>query len=105
MNMTAKEMKAKNISIPNPWAPEPGTLTLDPRSLRGPKALNISANCPNPTTKPTLCDPRLRTKNTQAECGSAEDVYYWSPWRYPGNAPVIDAWCVFGCAPPRFVSL
>jgi len=29
--------------------------------------------------------------NTQAECGSPEDIYYLSPWRAPGSAPVIDA--------------
>lgn len=85
-NMTAQEMKTKNISIPNPWTG--AGLTLDPRSYAD---LNITANCAKPTAKPTLCDPRLRTKNTQAECGSPADVFYWSPWRYPGNAPVIDA--------------
>ena len=87
--MTAKEMASKNISISNPWAPVHGDLILDPQST---KLLNITPNCRDPTAKPTICDPKLRTVNTQAECGSPHDIYYWSPWRYPGNAPVIDAW-------------
>jgi len=54
-------------------------------------SLSIKANCANPTTNATICDPRLRTANTQAECGSADDFYFFSPWRAPGSAPVIDA--------------
>ena len=33
-NMTWKEVVAKNISMPNPWNPEPGTLTMDPKSVQ-----------------------------------------------------------------------
>ena len=33
---------------------------------------------------------RTPTADTQAECGGAEDIYYYSPWRAPGAAPVID---------------
>ena len=39
----------------------------------------------------TLCDERLRTVNTDAECGSAADRYAFTPWRAPGFAPVFDA--------------
>merc|ERR1740117_444564 len=39
----------------------------------------------------TMCDPKARTVNTAAECGSAEDFFYFSPWRAPGFAPVIDS--------------
>ena len=28
----------------------------------------------------TICDPKLRTVNTGAECGAADDWYYYSPW-------------------------
>ena len=56
---------------------------MDPKSTKG---LNIKPNCADPTFAPTICDPRLRTMNTHAECGSAEDVYYYSPWRAPGEA-------------------
>jgi hypothetical protein len=87
-NMTLKELLAGNISIPNPWNPEPGTLTMDPKSA---KSLKLAPNCADPNAKPTICDSRLRTVNTQAACGSPEDIYYYSPWRYPGNAPVIDS--------------
>jgi hypothetical protein len=41
------------------------------------------ANCPTP-------------RNTQAECGSPDDIYFYSPWRAPGTAPVIDACGVAG---------
>lgn len=44
-----------------------------------------------PSRKPTICDPKLRTINTNAECGSKEDFWYYTPWRYPGIAPVIDS--------------
>jgi lytic starch monooxygenase len=39
----------------------------------------------------TMCDPKQRTVNTQAKCGSPDDFFYYSPWRAPGYAPVIDS--------------
>ena len=33
----------------------------------------------------------LYPNNAGAECGSADDFFYYSPWRRPGSAPVIDA--------------
>jgi hypothetical protein len=39
----------------------------------------------------TICDPKLRTVNTGAECGSAQDYYYYSPWRAPGSSGVFDS--------------
>jgi hypothetical protein len=63
-------------------------MVLDPHSR---KDLAIKPNCANPKTKPTVCAENLRTANTQAECGGPDDVYYWSPWRAPGAAPVVDA--------------
>ena len=71
-NMTSAELRAKNITI-NPWLPEPGLMTLDST-----KGLEIKPNCDAPTEKPTLCDPRLRSVNSQAECGGPEDYYYLS---------------------------
>lgn len=44
----------------------------------------------------TVCDPKQRTVNTGAKCGSADDFYYYSPWRRPGSAPVIDACGIAG---------
>ena len=41
-------------------------------------------------------DPKLRTVNINAECGGTDDWYYYSPWRAPGAAPVIDACGVAG---------
>jgi len=38
----------------------------------------------------TNCAPGGRTVNTNATCGAAGDVYYFSPWRFPGAAPVLD---------------
>ena len=64
-----------------------------------------------------MCDPALRTVNTGAECGAAEDVYYYrrgratcchvsrvshcSPWRAPGSAPVFDSCGMAGGAPDK----
>jgi len=47
--------------------------------------------CNNSVVKATVCDPKYRTVNTGVECGAADDWYYYSPWRSPGNAPVFDA--------------
>lgn len=47
--------------------------------------------CNNKTVRATICDPELRTVNRGAECGAADDWYYYSPWRAPGSAPVFDA--------------
>jgi len=86
--MSAATLRAKNITLPDPWNPQPGEMVLDPATT---KELEIKANCAAPHSKPTVCDPRLRTANAQAACGGPEDVYYWSPWRSPGAAPVLDA--------------
>jgi len=91
--MTMKQMRDKNLTIDEPWNPPAGAMVLNPTST---KKLDIKPNCANPVAKPTVCDPRLRTMNTQAECGSPQDVYYYSPWRAPGVAPVIDACGVAG---------
>jgi hypothetical protein len=88
--MSRATMAQKKISITAEelWYPKPGDWTLDPSTT---KNLVIKPNCDNPTTNATICDPRLRTMNTLAECGSADDYYFFSPWRAPGSAPVIDA--------------
>ena len=39
----------------------------------------------------TICDPKLRTVNTGAECGAEDDYYFYSPWRAPGSSPVLDS--------------
>lgn len=62
-------------------------MKLDPKR----RNFTIEPNCKAPKTNATVCDPRLRTSNTQAECGGPDDIYYHSPWRAPGSAPVIDA--------------
>jgi hypothetical protein len=40
--------------------------------------------------RPTICDPRLRTYNANATCGTEADTYRHNPWRAPGTAPVFD---------------
>eukprot|EP00658_Telonema_sp_P-2_P049544 TRINITY_DN3768_c0_g2_i5.p1 TRINITY_DN3768_c0_g2~~TRINITY_DN3768_c0_g2_i5.p1 ORF type:complete len:285 (-),score=64.54 TRINITY_DN3768_c0_g2_i5:53-907(-) len=87
MNQSA--VNAHKVIISNPFSPPAGEMILDPSSLPG---LHIRPGClhPNPN-KPTVCSSNQRTANTQAECGSPEDFYYYSPWRAPGSAPVIDA--------------
>ena len=44
----------------------------------------------------TVCDPKQRTVNTGAECGAPDDFYFYSPWRRPGSAPVLDACGIAG---------
>ena len=34
------------------------------------------------------------TMNVDAVEGAEEDSYRFNPWRAPGHAPVVDAWCV-----------
>ena len=85
--MNGTEIRKKNLTI-DVWSPTPGDMVLDPKTLKG---LEIKPNCANPKQNATICDPRLRTTNTQAECGGPADIYFWSPWRAPGAAPVIDA--------------
>jgi len=54
----------------------------------GPKA----PICPGNGSLPaTICDPNQRTVNTGAVCGAADDYFFYSPWRRPGSAPVIDS--------------
>jgi len=91
--MSAATLRERNVSILNPWSPPRGAMVLNASTT---KALNIKPNCATPTVQPTICDPSLRSANTQAECGSADDIYYYSPWRAPGFAPVIDACGVAG---------
>ena len=79
-NMSLPTMIAKKVTITAEqiWSPAPGDWTLDPASAR---SLVIKQNCVNPTMhNATICDPRLRTMNTMAKCGSPEDIYYFSPW-------------------------
>lgn len=95
-NMTQAEIRKANVTIIDsidPWTPAPGVMQINPATT---KSLDIKPNCVNPTHKPTICDPKLRTMNTQAECGSPHDIYYYSPWRAPGRAPVIDPCGVAG---------
>lgn len=88
------------------WEPVPGALDGN-----HPGSPQHSCKCPPPSTthncacpvaktpvctdgrraRATNCDPRTRTVNTAAACGAADDWYYYSPWRYPGRSPVIDA--------------
>ena len=86
MGLNASQIKEANLTIGNPFEPAPGTMVLE-----GSYEFNITSNCAAPATKATVCDPRLRTCNTQAACGGPDDFYYHSPWRAPGSAPVVDA--------------
>ena len=64
------------------------------------KTARFGSTCGNEkTAKATICDPKHRTLNRNATCGSAEDHYYYSPWRAPGSAPVFDACGMAGGSP------
>ena len=108
-NMTTHERQQVVAGL---WSPEPGDMTIDPSLKPVPPGIMPKPGEPNPKpvirsncgklVKPSLCDKRLRTLNTQAECGTPEDIYQLSPWRAPGTAPVIDSWYVCrSCALPR----
>jgi len=86
MNMST--IIKNKVIIEDPFNPKVGDMVLDPKSR---KSLNIQSNCAKRTTNATVCDGRLRSANTQAECGGPDDFYYFSPWRAPGSAPVIDS--------------
>ena len=104
-NMTKAQLRAKHLTgadtIAELWSPKPGDMTIDPslkpvsphvmpkKGQPNPKPV-IASNCGTIGT-PTMCDSRLRTLNTLAECKSPEDIYQLSPWRAPGSAPVIDS--------------
>ena len=64
--MSAAQLRAKNLTTAHPWSPAPGEMVLDPASTKG---LAIKPNCDarKGAPVPTICDPRLRTANTQAE--------------------------------------
>jgi hypothetical protein len=47
------------------------------------KTARFGSTCGNEkTAKASICDPKLRTLNRHAKCGSPEDKYYFSPVRY-----------------------
>ena len=66
--------------------PECDGQTRGPLSIHAEKTDTCGKNY-----KATVCDPKFRTVNTVAECGSDADTYYYSPWRAPGSAPVFDS--------------
>jgi len=86
--MSRATLQARNLTVPNPWNPPRGEMLLNRTTAH---TLHIAPNCETPSEPPTLCDPSLRTSNSQSLCGGKDDIYYYSPWRRPGAAPVIDA--------------
>lgn len=89
--MNQNQLKQKKVLMPDPFNPPAGDMVLDPASLA---QLNIVPGCKPEAgngKKATVCASSLRTANTRAECGSKYDYYFYSPWRAPGAAPVIDS--------------
>ena len=69
----------------------------DPKYTQPGGGIHARAICSaKPKRNATICDPRLRTINTNAACGGPDDYYFYAPWRSPGAAPVIDACGVAG---------
>ena len=79
---------------PAPWGgggivPDPTQASpVSPARPDGSRRLSI---CRDPKRNATICDPAVRTMNVNAACGSAADVTFYAPWRFPGAAPVIDS--------------
>ena len=87
--LTQQQVTNGKVFLANPFNPAPGDMVLNPASRPG---LDIKPGCAKPNgRKATVCASSLRTANTQAECGSKDDYYFYSPWRAPGSAPVIDS--------------
>mmetsp|Transcript_9038 Transcript_9038/g.18243 ORF Transcript_9038/g.18243 Transcript_9038/m.18243 type:complete len:403 (-) Transcript_9038:115-1323(-) len=75
--------------------PTPGPIEFGPKApICGPKAPFPRAR--GTSMNATICDPALRTVNTAARCGADDDYFFYSPWRAPGFAPVIDSCGVAG---------
>ena len=73
--MNASYVQKNNITIPNPFNPAPGVMVLDPKSKAG---ISIKPGCAKTNgQKATICASSLRTINTQAECGSNDDIYFF----------------------------
>ena len=70
-------------------------------TTRGPSIHTNKTDICGKGYKATVCDPKLRTVNTGAECGSEEDSYYFSPWRAPGSAPLFDSCGMAGGTPHK----
>ena len=70
-------------------------------TTRGPSIHTNKTDICGKGYKATVCDPKLRTVNTGAECGSEEDSYYYSPWRAPGSAPLFDSCGMAGGTPHK----
>jgi hypothetical protein len=70
-------------------------ITFGPQApICGPKGViqpGSKAKAKGKSMNATICDPKQRTVNTAAKCGSPDDYFFYSPWRAPGYAPVIDS--------------
>jgi hypothetical protein len=76
-----------DVNLTGSWWTGKGVMPDPNADLPAPHAI-----CKNGTSRnATICDPKHRTVNTNTECGSSLDFYYYAPWRAPGRAPVIDA--------------
>jgi len=78
---------------------DPNCKHSNPPTGTGQNKVGPGVACHGPqksTAKPTVCDSKYRTINIDAECGGPDDWYYFSPWRAPGAAPVMDSCGVAG---------
>ena len=70
-----------NVNLTGSWWTGKGIEPNPAAKFAAPHAI-----CKNGTSrKATICDPKLRTVNTNTECGSSLDFYYFAPWRAPGQ--------------------
>lgn len=84
--MTQHPCVDQGNSGPGPSTVKPGTPCAKQPALNASGKAACAA-----TFKATNCDSRTRTINRGASCGGADDYWYYSPWRAPGDAPVFDA--------------
>ena len=76
-----------NGSAPAPWNGD--GIKADPKYVAGFDRNKMRPGfIKYPDRKATICDPKLRSINVDAECGGPDDFWYFAPWRAPGMAPV-----------------
>ena len=79
-----------NGSAPAPWNGD--GIKADPKYVAGFDRNKMRPGfIKYPDRKATICDPKLRSINVDAECGGPDDFWYFAPWRAPGMAPVTDS--------------
>ena len=80
--MDIAALRAKGITIPNPFSPKPGDLVMDPKSKAGISIVPGCAPSGRNGQKATICASSLRSINTQVGLYSIVTLQYSSTTSY-----------------------